>query len=257
MTQNVPDISVLVSTWNDRRHVARKLAELRAQTAFARAEVIFLETASPQRERELLAPFCATHPNCRLLATEARLTLYQAWNLGWQAARAPLLCYSNMDDAMHPRLLERVIGTLQRRRLDACTVLTARQAPEDDLTDFSPARLRRLPLILRPGPFSAWRADLAARVGMFDEAYTIAGDREFWSRLGAARVRVGVVPEVLYLYTADPASLAHAGGERRRQEKRRMAAAHPRAGWPARLKWQLRAARLWRALAPSRAHPAP
>lgn len=248
MSTDSPLISVLVSTYADRRHVPRKLAELRAQSLFAQAEFIFLETASPQRERELLEPFCATYPNCQLLATDERLTLYQAWNLGWRAARAPLLCYSNMDDAMHPRLLERVVETMRRRRLDACTTLIAKQTPSDPLADFSPARLRRLPLLLRPGPFSAWRADLAQRVGYFDEAYAIAGDREFWSRLGAARVRLGVVPEVLYLYTSDPASLAHAGRERRHAENDRMAAMHARAGWPRRLKWELRVARLVRRL---------
>lgn len=257
MAVRLPAISVLVSTYADRRHVPRKLAELRAQSAFADAEFIFLETASPERERELIEPFCAMHGNCRLLATDTRLSLYQAWNLGWRAARAPLLCYSNMDDAMHPRLLERVVETMRRRRLDACTTLIARQTPADDLTDFSPARLRRLPLLLRPGPFSAWRADLAARVGMFDEAYAIAGDREFWSRLGRADLRLGVVAQVLYLYTSDPASLAHAGSARRREEKRLMAGVHARAGWPARLKWRLRAARLRRRLCPAHAHPAP
>lgn len=257
MAVRLPAISVLVSTYADRRHVPRKLAELRAQSAFADAEFIFLETASPERERELIEPFCAAHDNCRLLATDARLTLYQAWNLGWHAARAPLVCYSNMDDAMHPRLLERVVETMRRGHLDACTTLIARQTPADDLTDFSPARLRRLPLLLRPGPFSAWRADLAGRVGMFDEHFAIAGDREFWSRLGAARLRLGVVPQVLYLYTSDPASLAHAGSTRRRAEKARMATTHARPGWPARLKWRLRAARLRRRLCPARAHPAP
>ena len=70
-----PQISVLISTYNNRRFVAKKLAEIQRQTIFDRAEFIFIETGSPERERELIAPFCAEHPNCRLLTTEDRRTL--------------------------------------------------------------------------------------------------------------------------------------------------------------------------------------
>lgn len=115
-----PQISVLISTYNNRRFVAKKLAEIRRQTIFDRAEFLFIETGSPERERELIAPFCAEHPNCRLLTTEDRRTLYAAWNLGWDAARAPLLCYTNMDDAMHPALLEHLVKVMEEKPWDAC-----------------------------------------------------------------------------------------------------------------------------------------
>ncbi len=51
-----PAITVLISTYNDRALVPKKLAEIQAQTLFAKAEFIFIETGSPGRERELLGP---------------------------------------------------------------------------------------------------------------------------------------------------------------------------------------------------------
>jgi hypothetical protein len=85
-----PKITVLISTFNDRAHVAKKLTEITQQSIFSDAEFLFLETASPEREREELAPFCDAHNNCRLITSEDRLTLYEAWNLGWESVSATI-----------------------------------------------------------------------------------------------------------------------------------------------------------------------
>ena len=200
-----PAISVLVSTYNNLSFVEKKLAEIEQQTFFKRAEFIFIETASPEKERTRLAPFCQKYPNCRLITLDERKTLYEAWNLGWEAAEAPFVCYTNMDDCMHPYLLEQVVAALQRHRWDACSVLIAKQHADDpSLDDWSIDRLQQLPLGLRPGPFTAWRKDLNKRIGTFDERFIIAGDKDLWARMRARNLRLGLVPNVLYLYTKDP-----------------------------------------------------
>jgi cellulose synthase/poly-beta-1,6-N-acetylglucosamine synthase-like glycosyltransferase len=228
-----PRISVLISTYRNARFVAKKLAEIRAQTWFEHAEFIFIETASPERERELLAPFCAEHPNCRLLTTEDRRTLYEAWNLGWAAARAPLVCYSNMDDAMHPRLLESVVRAMARHQWDACSVLIAGQMATDaQLDDWSPQRLRRLRINSRPGPFTAWRKSLAEKVGVFDAGFVAAGDLDFWSRLVVNQLRVGLVPKILYLYTKSPEQLSKTNHAGRAPDRERLAAKPYPITWP-------------------------
>lgn len=200
-----PDISVLISTYNNRRFVAKKLAEIERQTFFPRAEFIFIETASPEKERTLLVPFCSKHPNCRLIALDERKNLYEAWNIGWGTARAGIVCYTNMDDCMHPCLLEQVVDSFRRRRWDACSVLIAKQSADDpQLDDWAVERLRWLPLGLRPGPFTAWRNDLKSHIGFFDDRFVVAGDKDLWARMCARGLRLGLVPKVLYLYTKDP-----------------------------------------------------
>ena len=69
------EISVLISTYDDRALVEKKLLELQAQTAFDRAEFIFIEPASPGKEREVLGLFCEQHTNCRLIALDERVGL--------------------------------------------------------------------------------------------------------------------------------------------------------------------------------------
>ena len=245
-----PRISVIISSYDNARFISKKLAEIQAQTIFPACEFLFVETGSPGKERELFAPFCAQHPHCRLIVTDERKTLYQAWNMGWRAATAPVVCYSNMDDAMHPCLLERVSDAMQRRQWDACTVLIAKQSMDAQWNDWS--RAIRLPLSTRPGPFAAWRRDLSERIGWFDERFAAAGDKEFWGRLVAAGLRVGLIPRVLYLYTRNPESLSIAArrSEQWQREKELLAAMTPE--WPASIRRRIRCIRLLRAFVPSR-----
>jgi len=247
---DAPRISVLISSYRNARFVAKKLAEIAAQTWFDRAEFLFIETASPERERELFAPFCRARPNCRVIATEDRRSLYQAWNLGWREARAPIVCYSNMDDTMHPRLLEEVVTAMEREQWDAATVLIAKQPMDARWNDW--ARADELSLSTRPGPFGAWRRELSARVGWFDERFVAAGDKEFWSRLTKANLRVGLIPKVLYLYTKNPESLSIAAraSETWQREKALIREMNPQ--WPPALRRRIRWIRLARAMMPSR-----
>lgn len=246
-----PRISVIISSYKNARFVPGKLAEIEAQTAFPESEFLFVETGSPEKERELFAPFCRVHPNCRLIVTEERKTLYEAWNLGWKDARAPIVCYSNMDDAMHPRLLEEVIAAMDREQWDACTVLIAKQPLDAESRNWS--RANGLPLSTRPGPFTAWRRELSETIGWFDERFRAAGDKEFWGRLAAAGLRVGLIPKVLYLYTQNPQSLSLAArqeGEQWRREKALLG--NSQSQWPAALRRRIRWIRFARTFVPGR-----
>ena len=201
MSSAQPEISVIISTYDDRELVSKKLAEIEAQTHFSRAEFIFIEPDSPGAERELLEPFCKSHPNCRLIALDERINLYQAWNLGWEAASAPYVCVSNMDDSMHPMLLEKVVGSMTEEKWDVATVLIAKQPMDSAFNDWSTDRIRRLELSKRPGPFFVWRKELLSTLGGFDGALEIVGDKDFWARAHFENVKIGLLPFVGYLNT--------------------------------------------------------
>lgn len=247
---DAPRISVLVSSYNNARFVEKKLAEIKAQTWFARAEFLFIETASPERERELFAPFCREHPNCRVIALDERKSLYQAWNIGWREARAPIVCYSNMDDATHPRLLEEVVTAMECERWDAATVLIAKQPMDTRWNDWS--RVNELSLSTRPGPFGAWRRELSESVGWFDERFVVAGDKEFWSRLASAKLNLGLIAKVLYLYTKNPQSLSQEARTSEKWQREKALLAETKPQWPPALRRRIRWIRFARALMPSR-----
>jgi GT2 family glycosyltransferase len=229
-------ISVIISTYNDRDFIEKKLAEIRQQSIFEAAEFIFVEPDSPQRERELLAPFCEQHPNCQLLALDERVNLFKAWNLGWEAASAPLVCYSNMDDIMHPRLLESVVEQMNAHEWDVCTVLTARQQLSriSAADSWSLASLKTMKLFHRPGAFTAWRRSLQDTIGLFDDAYYAAGDKEFWGRIIDRDVKYGLIRKILYIYSKSEQQLSKspAGEQQRQQDKQRLSQTGYRRYWP-------------------------
>ena len=250
MPELLHEISVLISTYNDRDLVDKKLREIEAQTAFPRSEFIFVEPASPGNERELLEPFCEQYENCRLITLEERIGLYHAWNLGWAAASAPIVCISNMDDAMHPQLLEQVIEGMARNAWDVATVLIVKQAVDGNRDSWEHQRLRRLELSTRPGPFFALRTDLKDSIGMFDESLVLVGDKDFWSRVAAQGLNVGVLSKILYLYTKHPAQLSKRGEFRQLKKSDRTsceAKSYPHL-WPANYTRKVRWVRWFRKL---------
>ncbi|NWK56807.1 glycosyltransferase [Verrucomicrobiaceae bacterium N1E253] len=206
-----PKISCIISTYSDSDLVEKKIHEIRQQSWFDQAEFLFVETASPERERELIAPYTEQFSNIRLVTSDERKTLYEAWNMGWDAASADIVCYSNMDDAMHPRLLETVVAEMDAHPdWDLCSVLIASQKSQSpgEPDSFSPERMKQLKIGRRPGPFSAWRKRLQGKMGQFDGRYRIIGDKDFWSRAMDPAVVVGVIPKVMYLYSIADSQLS-------------------------------------------------
>lgn len=251
MSSHSYEISVLISTYDDRSLVEKKLLEIQGQTAFERAEFIFIEPASPGLEREVLEPFCEQYANCRLIAPDERIGLYRAWNLGWEVASAPLVCISNMDDAMHPELLERVVLDARRRDWEVATVLIAKQPQSQGLDSWDCQRLSKLSWSTRPGAFFAWRKELKSNLGMFNEDLEIVGDKEFWARVGHLKLKIELIPEVLYLYTKHPAQLSKRAEfkAKKKAEKQRCLRADYRYEWPIWLQRRIRWIR-WKSCVP-------
>ncbi len=206
-----PKISCIISTFNDADWVEKKISEIRQQTIFDQAEFIFVETDSPQKERDLIAPYTQRFSNIRLITSDKRETLYQAWNMGWDVARANLVCYSNMDDTMHPECLERVVKTMESDpTIELCSIMIAYQNDQSPgtLNSFDPKRLKHLKIASRPGPFSAWRTEIKEKMLPFDGHYKIIGDLDFWSRAADVPLRAHLIKKVLYLYTTAPSQLS-------------------------------------------------
>lgn len=206
-----PRISCIISTYSDADFVEKKISEIQKQTIFEDAEFIFVETDSPEREREVIRPHTEKFANIRLITKDERKTLYQAWNLGWRAATADIVCNSNMDDALHPQCLEHVVTKMDSRpTVDLCSVMIAYQNQESpgSMDSFDPHRLKKLKIGRRPGPFSAWRKNINQKIGMFDENYKIMGDMDFWSQAAHHNLNASLIKKVLYLYTIAPSQLS-------------------------------------------------
>jgi hypothetical protein len=62
---------------------------------------------------------------------------------------------------------------------------------------------------MRPGAFFAWKRELMKEhLGMFDERLELIGDKDFWARAASANWKMGLISEILYLYTKHSAQLS-------------------------------------------------
>jgi glycosyltransferase involved in cell wall biosynthesis len=217
-----PKVTAIVSTYKSAAFLRGCLEDLTGQTLYARGEVeiIVIDSGSPDNEGDIVRDMQRAHPGIRYLRTE-RETLYAAWNRAIGMARGRYLTNANTDD---------------RHRADALEVMAARldgdpglavvygdclitERPNESYArnsarrrhswpDFSYAELQRRCIV---GPQPMWRKSLHERWGLFDERYTVAGDMEFWLRIGRDE-RFEHLPEALGLYYENPTGLEWGSG---------------------------------------------
>lgn len=103
-----PRVSVVVNAHNRPEGIARTLAALRAQTLPAdEFEVIVVDDGSAQPTRDVLAREAERPgPEVRVLRNETPRGVGGARNVGWRAARAPLVASTDDDCEPTPRWLE-------------------------------------------------------------------------------------------------------------------------------------------------------
>ncbi|HVR62165.1 MAG TPA: glycosyltransferase [Polyangia bacterium] len=223
-----PKVTAIISTHASARFLRGCLEDLVGQTLYAQGllEIIVVDSGSPENEGEIVRQMQARHPDIRYLRTE-RETLYAAWNRAVALARGTYLTNANADDRHRPDALE-VLAAALDRHADVAVVYADQlvtQQPNETFArhsatarfgwpDFSYPALQQRCIV---GPQPMWRRSLHDRWGMFDPQFTVAGDYEFWMRIGRDEKFLRV-PEVLGLYYQNGAGLEFASGERTARE---------------------------------------
>ena len=116
-----PHVSVIVPVLNDEDGLRRCLDALMAQSTTHRFEVIVVDNGS----RDETVAVATSHPIKPSVRTEHRRGSYAARNAGIQAARAPLLAFTDADCEPGPGWLDQGIAALQEAdaaggRIDTC-----------------------------------------------------------------------------------------------------------------------------------------
>ncbi|MBI2353848.1 MAG: glycosyltransferase [Deltaproteobacteria bacterium] len=217
---HAPAVSAIVSTFNSELFMRGCLEDLLNQTLFTQGklEIVVVDSASSQKEGDIVRDFQARYLNIRYIRTSERESIYQAWNRGIRAASGRYITNANSDD---------------RHRYDALEVMAACLDAESEValvygdvfvTNFpnqSFDRHLRCGYHLRPefepeimlsgchmGPQPLWRRSLHDEIGYFSEEFISAGDYEFWCRI-AQSYRIKHIPQFLGLYYENPQGFAN------------------------------------------------
>ncbi len=94
MSQDSPDVSVVIVNWNTRDYLLDVVASLRASTRRASLEIIVVDNDSRDGSQEALRTH---HPDVTLLQNPDNFGFAKANNIGFGVARGKALCLVNTD----------------------------------------------------------------------------------------------------------------------------------------------------------------
>ena len=97
-------ISYLISTYKSERFMDRRLRNLLSEQDDSDNEVIVIDSASPENEKEIVEKWQAIYPNrLKYICQEERTPYGVSWIRGWQIACGDFVCNANTDDFADPR----------------------------------------------------------------------------------------------------------------------------------------------------------
>jgi len=182
-------------------------------------EHIVIDGGSTDGTAEVLARF----PHLTVIREPDR-NLYDALNKGLRATRGEVIGLLNSDDlyasdafeaaeaALADPAMEMVIGAAEFFALEDGREVTLRR-----LSGVGAVGLTEENVIGNVTTMNAafYRRALIDRVGVFDDRFPLAADKDFWLRLVLAAPRQAVIPETIIRYRSHPGSLTFAAGDLR------------------------------------------
>jgi GT2 family glycosyltransferase len=186
------DVSAIASIYRAGPYIERLLDNVTSQTIFNRSELIIIDADSPDGENEIIAAYQAKFPNIVYRRINYRIGIYDAWNLGVTLARGKYLTNTNADDLRRQDSFEIQVEALEESGADI-VYQNFFYTLDPTLSFDDVARLgfqSSLPIVNKANLFRfnsphnapMWRRQLHDEMGLFDTAFKISGDWEFWVR---------------------------------------------------------------------------
>jgi glycosyltransferase involved in cell wall biosynthesis len=183
-----PLVSIVTPTLNQGQFIEATIRSIKAQT-YPRFEHIVIDGGSTDETLDILRRYDGTYPMRWL--SEPDGGMYDAINKGMRLAGGDILAYLNSDDLYFPWTLETVVEAFETHPEAEVVFGDALGLSPTGRADirFQPAYryefLLHASSFVQPAVF--WRRAVANEVGPFDTSFRLAGDLDFFLRMGRAR----------------------------------------------------------------------
>jgi predicted O-linked N-acetylglucosamine transferase (SPINDLY family)/glycosyltransferase involved in cell wall biosynthesis len=212
-TVNQPKIKVsaIVSTYNSEAFFAGCLEDLVNQTLYqtGELEIIIIDSNSSENEGAIARQYQGKYQNIIYQRTDQRETIYSAWNRGIQLAQGKYITNANTDDRHRPDALAKLASYLDENAeigiVYADQLITSKpnetwwNTSADQRWDWPEFDYEELEKRCILGSQPMWRKSLHEKYGDFRPEFQVAGDYEFWLRVGKQE-KIAHLPEILGLY---------------------------------------------------------
>lgn len=222
----MPQVSVIIPTYNHARFVAQAVESALAQT-YDDVEVIVVDDGSTDHTQAALAGYSAS---IKYIYQEHK-GLSQARNRGVLAARGDYLVFLDADDLLPADKLALQVPLLDARP-DLGLVYSGFQYVDEQNTqvlhESRPNKqghvlkdMLRRTLFFPPGT-AVVRRECLDRVGPFDESCPAAADTDMWIRIARAGYAFGYVDQPLFQYRVVKGSMSSRTASQARDEFARL-----------------------------------
>lgn len=211
-----PQISLIISCYNDSDLLTHCLKDLSRQTIFAECEIMVIANETDSKVGLLLADFHERFKNIEFEIVPDG-TIYHYWNLAIKKTTAPLIANVRVDDPLHPEAFEKLKHLMDTHSeysliyYDTMITSTPCETFESNsadghlkLEDFDIKKLKDGKNLL--GSQQIWLRSIHDKYGYFDEFFTVSGDYEFWLRISETETIVHHA-EILGMYLRRPDNL--------------------------------------------------
>jgi glycosyltransferase involved in cell wall biosynthesis len=207
----MPQVSVVIPTYNQARFIAATVESALAQT-YPDVEIIVVDDGSTDDTQAVLSAYRdAVH-----YVYQQNKGLAGARNTGFLASRGDYLLFLDSDDLMHPDKLAVHVSLLEAEPSFGLVYSAWQQINADGtevLGEVRPNRQGQLlkELLLRRFFFFAsaavLRRECIERVGLFDESLRWSEDADMWLRLARAGYAFGYIDQPLLQYRIHAGSM--------------------------------------------------
>lgn len=209
-----PTVTVVVSTYAAERLLSDCLDMVLSQSIGDQLEVIVVDSGSPEREADVIAPYL-TDPRVRYVRSE-RETLYAAWNRALAMSRGRYFANVNTDDWIAPESLQVMASALDTNPDCALAYAdysftdlpTTPPVPTDPVCTHSPWIPALHLFYCYSGCVQFWRRSSLESIGGYDPSLRYCGDLLALRRLADAGLRAVYVPELLWGFHRNPSGLS-------------------------------------------------
>ncbi|MEM1172101.1 MAG: methyltransferase domain-containing protein, partial [Cyanobacteria bacterium P01_H01_bin.35] len=207
----LPLVSAIISTYNSEKFIRGCLEDLVTQTLYEKGklEILIIDSASTEKEGAIAQEFQSKYPHIIYYRTRERESIYAAWNRAIKIAKGNYITNANTDDRHCPDALEKM-GDYLNNNPDTSLVYADQLIttfPNDvwaktqgnkcwNWPEFDYQELERRCII---GSQPMWRKSLHQKYGYFRSEFKVAGDYEFWLRIGKTE-KIARFSEILGLY---------------------------------------------------------
>lgn len=201
--QNNPLISIVLPTYNGEEYLREALDAILNQT-YANWELIIVNDCSIDSTPSIIQEYINKDKRIRTINNEVNKEVPASLNIGFSEAKGEYYTWTSDDNYYYPNALEKMVEFLENNKeygmVYTCTNLEENGKISDEIWCERPTNPISLLEICIPGACFLYRADIAKKVGKYNEKeYYLNDDHEYWLRM-LLITKIGNIPDICYLY---------------------------------------------------------